>query len=150
MAAEEGTSCRESPPRRRAQRTDPAGNVLHFVHLAVAVQGHVTAGADGARRAVSQRAAQSLHRKVVGQQQAIEPDMTPDDLLHASRGYGYRSFGIDRIEQEVARHAPGKVRKQPEGEEIRAFELVTRRRYARQGDMAVDRRPAMPRHVLDD
>ena len=56
---------------------------------------------------------------------------------------------INLVKNDMAGHAPGQQGKLLKGPEIRRRESITRRAHMGQFQMAVHRRPAMPRHMLD-
>ena len=92
---------------------------------------------------------QRLHRQVVAQDEAVEPDLSTHDFRNHGRRRRRRTPSINRRVKEMGAHRHRQVFERRKWREIVA-EIAARGVDDRQLVMAVHARPAMPRHVLDD
>ena len=122
---------------------------LHLVPLAVAVQDQVAPGLKRVMAPVREAARQRLHGNVVGHEQPAELDPVADDRNHLVRRGGGR-VGVDIGIDHMRRHCDGQARHGLKRQEIRHVQRLFLGLHDRQFQMAVRRRAAMTRNVLDD
>ena len=58
------------------------GDAARLVEIAAAMKRDIAARRDRRLGAGAEGAAQRLHREVVGEEEPVEADLSPDDLLH--------------------------------------------------------------------
>ncbi len=110
----------------------------------------IAAGGECRLGAGAEAAAQRLHRQVVGEQEAVEADVSADDLLHHLARDRRRQFRVDRGIDHMRGHRDRQVAEPPERFEIGALQLGARSLDHGQRLVAIGPRPPMPRNVLDD
>ena len=139
----------ESLPCAAGEARHRRRNFLHFVTLAVAVQGHVAAGCERGGGPCADRAGQRPHGQVVAEEQAVETDRAPHGFLDHGPGERARSLRIQRRVTDMGGQTSRHVAQRPERHKVAGAERLERRLDPRQHRVAVGSRPAVSRHVLD-
>src|SRR5271170_476573 len=120
-----------------------------LVEFAIAMKNDIKPGVYDRRGALFVWALERLHRHVVAQDEAVEPDLAAHDLRDHDRRRRRRMTLVNRRIEDVRAHRHRQVIQRRKGRKI-AFEGITRGVDNGQLVMAVGARPAMPRHVLDN
>jgi hypothetical protein len=113
------------------------------------VQRDIAARRQGSDGAVTQGAIECVHRKVVGNQQPVEPDPAADHLGDDVRGGRCRPIGVQSGIQDMGGHCTGKIGQRAERREIDGFERVAAGVDHGQADMAVGAGAAVAGDMLD-
>ena len=149
------------PPHRGSRACQPigggagqlgrdGGDRLRLAPIAVAMQGDVDAGGEKPFRFLAERPRQSLHRKVIGEQQPVEADRPADHLADDSRRDRRRPLAVEGGVDDVRGHRGGQVGVHREGDEVRCLQLRAQGVDDGQREMGVGSRPAVAGDVLHD
>src|SRR5947209_11600698 len=101
-----------------------ACDLLHALRLAVAMEDHIDPGAQRGLGTLAQSAGECLHRKIVAEQESIEPDPFADDLLDNNRRDRCRPLCIERGIDDMRAHADRQIGIGDEWREVRGLKIV--------------------------
>src|SRR5207344_63074 len=131
------------------KRRHDAGDLAHLVERTATVKRHVAAGIDDGGGTLGHRAAERLHADIIAHHQARQSDQLTNHFAHYNGRHARRSLIIESGEQNMGGHGERRVAQCHEGPKIDRDQLLGRGIDARQHQMAVGPRPAVPRNVLD-
>jgi hypothetical protein len=112
------------------------------------VEHEVHARRERGRRALGVGARQGLHAHVVRHEEAVEADVVAD-RANRGGGRGRGGMGVERVHDDVRRHAKGEVRERAKGGEV-ALQVVAWGVHAGQRAVGVHAGAAVAGQVLED
>src|SRR6195256_3597985 len=119
--SERGLGARQGRARKHLRLR---GDLPHLVEFSVAMKDDVATGKKRRLCPRTQSAAESRHRKIVGDEQAFESNFAANDTVQDSRADSSRPARIDRLVHDMGGHRDRGMIEAAEGYEVVGAELA--------------------------